>query len=53
MREHLHTGPVAFVYAGLAALVFIHILRIVALQLADNPSTAGAGKALGAFALAD
>lgn len=53
MRDHVHTGPAAFVFAGLAALVFIHVVRIVATQLAANPSTASAGKVLASFALAD
>lgn len=53
MREHLHTGPAAFLFAGLSAIVMIHVLRIIAAQLADNPGTSGAGKALAAFALSD
>jgi hypothetical protein len=53
MRDHVHTGPFAFLFAGLSAIVLIHVLRIVAAQLADHPGTEGAGKALGAFALAD
>lgn len=53
MREHVHTGPAAFVFAGLSAIVLIHVLRIVAAQLAERPGTEGAGKALAAFALSD
>ena len=53
MRDHVHTGPFAFVFAGLSAIVLIHVLRILATQLGANDSTAGAGKALAAFALAD
>lgn len=53
MREHIHTGPAAFLFAGLSAIVLIHVLRIIAAQLAENDGTATAGKALAAFALAD
>lgn len=53
MREHVHTGPAAFLFAGLSAIVLIHVLRIVAGQLSDRPGTEGAGKVLAAFALAD
>lgn len=53
MRDHVHTGPAAFMFAGLAAIVMIHVLRMLATQLADRPGTEGAGKALAAFALAD
>jgi hypothetical protein len=53
LEGHFHTGFVPFVFAGLSAIVMIHVLRAVAAQLADNPKTAGAGKVIGAFALAD
>lgn len=53
MRDHVHTGPFAFLFAGLSAIVLIHVLRILAAQLADRPATSGAGKALAAFALSD
>lgn len=53
MRDHIHTGPAAFLFAGLSAIVLIHVLRILAAQLADHDGTETAGKALAAFALAD
>lgn len=53
MREHVHTGFVPFVFAGLSAIVMIHVLRLIAAQLADGDRTAPAGKVLAAFALAD
>lgn len=53
MRDHIHTGPAAFLFAGLSAIVLIHVLRIIATQLADHTGTEGAGKALAAFALSD
>jgi hypothetical protein len=51
MRDHFHTGFVPFVFAGLSAIVMIHVLRVIAAQLDDKLPTAS--KALGAFALAD
>lgn len=53
MRDHVHTGVANVVFAGLSAIVVIHVLRIAAAQLAANNATASAGKILGAFALAD
>ena len=53
MRPHLHTDFLHLVYFALGTIVVIHVLRIAATQLADNEATAGAGKVLGAFALAD
>lgn len=53
MRDHVHTGFVTFLFSGLSAIVLIHVLRALATQMADRPGTASAGKALGAFALAD
>lgn len=51
MRAHVHTDFVAFAFAGLSAIVMIHVLRALAVQLDDKlPS---ASKALAAFALAD
>jgi hypothetical protein len=53
MRDHVHTGVTDFVFAGLAAIVMLHVLRIVAVKLSENPSTEKVGTVLGAFALAD
>lgn len=51
MRDHVHTGFVAFAFAGFSAIVMIHILRAIAAQLDERMPAAS--KALGAFALAD
>jgi hypothetical protein len=53
MRDHFHTGFVPFVFAGLSAIVMLHILRAMAVQMAGTDKLNGAGKALAAFALAD
>lgn len=49
MRDHVHTGVVTFLFAGMSAIVLIHILRAVAAQLPDGT----ARESLAAFALAD
>lgn len=53
MRDHVHTGLPAFLFAGFSAIVMLHVLRALAAAMADRPGTASAGKALAAFALAD
>jgi hypothetical protein len=53
MRDHVHTGFISFAFAGLSAIVMIHVLRALAAQMADRPGMSGAGKTLAAFALAD
>ena len=47
MQEHTHNGLVQFAFAGLSALVFLNLLRVIAIQLADNPRTEWAAKAIG------
>lgn len=51
MRAHVHTDFVAFAFAGLSAIVMIHLLRVIAAQLDDKLPTVS--KSLAAFALAD
>lgn len=53
MQGHIHTGLPEAIFAGLAAIVMIHALRALAGKLADYDATAGAGKVIAAFALAD
>lgn len=47
MQEHVHTGFVSFVFAGVSAVIFIQMMRLVAAELVKNPSTEGAGKVIG------
>ena len=47
MQEHMHTGPIAFLYAGISAVVFLKLMEIIAANLVDNPRTETIGKVLG------
>lgn len=49
MHEHVHTGPVAFVFAGFAAIIMIQLVRIMAAELVKHPATEGAGKVFGSL----
>lgn len=49
MQEHVHTGPVAFVFAGVAAIIMFNLVRIASAELVKRPSTEGVGKVLGAL----
>lgn len=49
MRDHVHTGLVTFLFAGLSAIVLIHVLRALAAQMPEGT----ARESLAAFALAD
>lgn len=49
MRDHVHTGVVTFLFAGMSAIVLIHILRAIAAQMPEGTAQG----ALAAFALAD
>lgn len=46
-REHVHTGVVAFLFAGISAVLFIQLLRLVSAKLIDA-GYEGAGSTLGA-----
>jgi hypothetical protein len=47
MQPHVHTGIVAFLFAGVSAVVFIKLGKIVAAKMADSPSLEPAGRWLG------
>lgn len=47
MREHVHTGPFMFLFAGLSAVVFINLLRLIAIFAADKPSLEWLAKMIG------
>jgi hypothetical protein len=47
VREHVHTGPFMFLFAGMSALVFFNLLRLVAAWAADKPSLEWLAKAIG------
>ena len=46
MQEHVHTGFVSFMFAGISAVIFIQVARLIAGQLVAMPATEGAGKVL-------
>lgn len=53
MPEHVHTGPYDFLFVGVSALVFLNVLRIVAIWLSDRyPSAARALGGLITFGVA-
>ena len=47
MQEHVHTGFVSFLFAGVSAVIFIQAMRLIAGKMVDSPRTEGAGKVLG------
>lgn len=47
MTEHLHTGMAAFAFAGVSAVVFMNLLRIFAIWLADKPQFEWLARAIG------
>ena len=47
MQEHVHTGFVSFVFAGISAVVFIQILRWSAAKMVTNPQLEPAGRVVG------
>jgi hypothetical protein len=36
MQEHLHTGPVMFLYVGASAWIFLNLMRLLAILAADR-----------------
>lgn len=46
--EHIHTGPVMFIYSGLAAIIMIQLIRLVAARLVQTGHDR-AGATLGAI----
>jgi len=48
MQDHLHTGFISFLFAGVSAVVFIQLMRLASAKLVDNPATETVGKTLGA-----
>lgn len=44
---HVHTGVVEFVFAGVSAIVFIHLVRAVATHLSNTQAFGTVGKSLG------
>jgi hypothetical protein len=36
MQEHLHTGPLMFLYVGASAWIFLNLLRLLAIMASDK-----------------
>lgn len=49
MQEHVHTGPVAFVFAGFAAIIMIQLVKLASAEMVKRPSTEPIGKVLGSI----
>ena len=49
MSEHVHTGPVAFVFAGVAAIIMLNLVRIASAELVKRPGTEAIGKVAGSL----
>lgn len=47
MQEHLHTGPLAFLFAGVSAVVFINLMRLAAIWLDDLPGFERVSRVIG------
>lgn len=45
----MHTGPIAFIFAGIAAIVMFNLVKILSAQMVQHPTTEGAGKVLGSL----
>jgi hypothetical protein len=39
MQEHVHTGVISFLFAGLSAVVFIQLLRLAAAKMVEQGGT--------------
>jgi hypothetical protein len=50
MQEHVHTGVVSFLFAGISAVVFIQLARLVSAKLVNQGGILeSAGTSLGAL----
>lgn len=51
MPDHFHTGTVAFLFAGISALIFLNLWKIACAHLADsdNATIATIGTSAGAL----
>jgi len=49
----VHTGPLAFIFAGIAAIVTIQLVKLAAAELVKRPVFEPAGKVLGSLIQTD
>lgn len=48
MTEHVHTGVISFLFAGISAVIFIQLARLIAAKMVDAGYET-AGSSLGAL----
>lgn len=48
MQEHVHTGLVSFLFAGISAVIFIQMLRLLSAKMVETGHD-GAGSTIGAL----
>jgi hypothetical protein len=50
MQQHVHTGFVSFMFAGVSALIFLNITRLVAARMVSNGGAwESAGRTIGSL----
>lgn len=49
MSEHVHTGPVAFLFAGISALILFNLVKLAAVEFVKRPATESVGRVLGSL----
>jgi hypothetical protein len=50
MQEHVHTGVISFLFAGISAVVFIQLARLVSAKMVSQDGLIGsAGTTIGAL----
>ena len=51
MANHVHTGPISILFAGLSAILVINLVRLGSAKLAtmDNSTLAALGRTTGAL----
>jgi len=53
VQEHVHTGPVSFVFAGIAAILMIQLVKLLSAEMVKRPAFEPAGKVLGSIIQTD
>lgn len=50
MQEHVHTGVISFLFAGISALIFFQMIRLASAKMVEaGGSWESAGRTLGAL----
>lgn len=49
MQEHVHTGVISFLFAGISAVIFIQLVRLMSARMVEaGGSWESAGRSIGA-----